>query len=380
MLKKIFVTALLLGLMSMSAQAQSVCTQIVQGAVLTAGQWNNCFAQKQDVLGYVPVNRTGDVMSGRLVTTASTTTRAGFALAPGIAPTGPTDGDLWSTTSGVFARVNGATVGPFSATGSTVPSVIQGDLLYGSAPATILALPKNTNATRYLSNTGTTNNPAWAQVNLANGVTGALPFANFVTGTPDTVLGYFSSTTTSAATLTNCTTAVTYSTSTHTFGCNGSTGSGTVTSVGLTNTYGLSVSGSPVTTSGSISSGVSLLSLTNSLGADVLLNNTANYFQGPIIAQGTTGTWWAAGTVTLVDTSAAARINCKLWDGTTIFASAQVNTPGANSTATLSLSGVITSPAASIRISCSDITSTSGKILFNQGNSFDSTVSGMRIQ
>jgi hypothetical protein len=33
-------------------------------------------------------------------------------------------------------------------------------------------LVKDTNATRYLSNTGTSNNPAWAQVDLSNGVTG----------------------------------------------------------------------------------------------------------------------------------------------------------------------------------------------------------------
>jgi hypothetical protein len=40
------------------------------------------------------------------------------------------------------------------------------------------ALAKNTTATRYLSNTGTTNNPAWAQIDLTNGVTGILPVAN----------------------------------------------------------------------------------------------------------------------------------------------------------------------------------------------------------
>jgi hypothetical protein len=38
--------------------------------------------------------------------------------------------------------------------------------------------------------------------------------------------------------------------------------------------------------------------VTNSLGADVLLNNTANYFTGPSVAQGTSGTWFASGNVT----------------------------------------------------------------------------------
>lgn len=58
----------------------------------------------------------------------------------------------------------------------------QGDILYASATDNFVRLAKDTNATRYLANTGTTNNPAWAQVNLANGVTGTLPVANGGTG------------------------------------------------------------------------------------------------------------------------------------------------------------------------------------------------------
>lgn len=57
-------------------------------------------------------------------------------------------------------------------------SVAQGDLFYGSGVDTLSALAKNATATRYLSNTGASNNPAWAQVDLTNGVTGVLPVAN----------------------------------------------------------------------------------------------------------------------------------------------------------------------------------------------------------
>ena len=71
----------------------------------------------------------------------------------------------------------------------SLPSTVQGDMLYASAANTIAALAKDTNATRYLSNTGATNNPAWAQVNLANGVTGDLPFANLTQGSALSVLG-----------------------------------------------------------------------------------------------------------------------------------------------------------------------------------------------
>lgn len=62
--------------------------------------------------------------------------------------------------------------------GTGLTSLAQGDLLYGFAANTIAALTKNTSATRYLANTGTSNAPAWAQVDVTNGVTGALPIAN----------------------------------------------------------------------------------------------------------------------------------------------------------------------------------------------------------
>ena len=120
--------------------------------------------------------------------------------------------------------------------------------------------------------------------------------------------------------------------------------------------------------------------ITNSLGADVLLNNTANYFDGPSVAQGTSGTWWASGTVTLNDTAGNANFLCKLWDGTTVIASAE-DTKTTSQFGVIALSGYLASPAANIRISCKDGSLTSGKILFNAtGNSKDSTLSVHRIQ
>lgn len=43
---------------------------------------------------------------------ASAAGSAGLNMPHGTAPTSPVDGDVWTTTSGLFARVNGATVGP----------------------------------------------------------------------------------------------------------------------------------------------------------------------------------------------------------------------------------------------------------------------------
>jgi hypothetical protein len=66
--------------------------------------------------------------------------------------------------------------------GSLLPTSIQGDMIYASAVDTWIILSKSTSATRYLSNTGANNNPAWAQVALGTGVSGVLPIANGGTG------------------------------------------------------------------------------------------------------------------------------------------------------------------------------------------------------
>lgn len=83
------------------------------------------------------------------------------------------DVDLASGIMGVLPVANG---------GTNLTTFAQGDLIYASASNTLSALAKNASATRYLSNTGASNNPAWAQVNLTNGVTGTLPVANGGTG------------------------------------------------------------------------------------------------------------------------------------------------------------------------------------------------------
>jgi len=65
----------------------------------------------------------GGTLTGKLTTVASAAGNAGISLPHGSAPTSPSNGDMWTTTAGVYARINGVTVGPFeAAAGSYQPA------------------------------------------------------------------------------------------------------------------------------------------------------------------------------------------------------------------------------------------------------------------
>jgi hypothetical protein len=87
----------------------STCPYIVPNAVLTAAQWNYCFQIKQDNLNFTPLNAAGGTMTGPLVTFAPSAGGAGFNLPPGVSPGIFNNGDLWSTSAGLFVRVAGQT-------------------------------------------------------------------------------------------------------------------------------------------------------------------------------------------------------------------------------------------------------------------------------
>ncbi len=119
-LRKVAIAAAILLGSSVAAAAQS-SPGWTYGFVPTPAQWNNAFAVKQDYLGAPPLLVTGGTMTGKLVTATPNTSVAGINLPAGTAPASPINGDMWTTTSGLFVRINGATVGPLiDATGSAV--------------------------------------------------------------------------------------------------------------------------------------------------------------------------------------------------------------------------------------------------------------------
>lgn len=77
------------------------------GDVLTPQQWADLFADKQDDLGYSPVNKAGDTMTGVLIGMAADGNTPSFRAPPGSAPAVLNNGDIWSTSQGLFVVIGG---------------------------------------------------------------------------------------------------------------------------------------------------------------------------------------------------------------------------------------------------------------------------------
>lgn len=175
-----------------------------------------------DVSGTLPVANGGTALTsgtsgGVLAYTAAGTLASSAALAAnqlvlggGAGAVPATIGSLGTTTTLLHGNAAGApTFGAVSLTadvsgvlpeangGTNQSTYTQGDILYASAANTLSKLAKNTTATRYLSNTGSSNNPAWAQVDVTSGITGTTPVANggtgLTSGTSGGVLAYTAS-------------------------------------------------------------------------------------------------------------------------------------------------------------------------------------------
>ncbi len=130
----------------------------------------------------------GDILYASATTTLSKLAKSTSATRY-ISNAGASNNPSWEQISlgdgvtGTLLAVNG---------GTGQASYAVGDILYAGTTTTLSKLAKDTNATRYLSNTGASNIPAWAQIDLSNGVIGNLPVANLNSGSGATSATFWS--------------------------------------------------------------------------------------------------------------------------------------------------------------------------------------------
>lgn len=157
-------------------------------------------------------------------------------------------GSFGSATQCVAFTVNGK--GLLTAASATTCTPAVGSITgFGTGIATALATAVGSAGAPVLFN-GAGGTPSSLTLTNAAG----LPFAGLPSGTSDTALGYWGATSVSALAINNCTNALTYSTSTHTFGCNVVAGTGTVTEQKNTAGTGLTTSGNCDNTSSNATS------------------------------------------------------------------------------------------------------------------------------
>ncbi len=143
------------------------------------------------------------VEGSTIISPAATTSFASLRIPHGTAPSSPTNGDIWSTTTGIFVRVNGSTVGPLGPSGGatatqttfgTVVGITETASTYQSNTAigknAGLYMPTGTSNTFFGSLAGFQNAAGVTAAADANTGIGNASLASLTTGARNVGLGY----------------------------------------------------------------------------------------------------------------------------------------------------------------------------------------------
>ena len=108
---------------------------------------------------------------------------------------------------------------------------------------------------------------------------------------------------------------------------------------------------------------------------------TGSFTDGPSVAQGSTGTWFASGSLVIEDlVNSQNSFNVRLWDGTTVISSGVLNILNTAEQGQITLSGYLASPAGNLRLSVVAVNHNSAFMAFNlSGDSKDCGISAFRI-
>jgi hypothetical protein len=134
------------------------------GYVPTTQEWNTFLASKADYTGSAVITASGATFTGKVNFASSAAGTAGMNCGVGTAPSSPINGDLWCTTAGVFAQINGGTItlgtsgGTLAVTagGTGVASFTANLPILGNGTSALTQGTRSGNTTTFGTVTGTT--------------------------------------------------------------------------------------------------------------------------------------------------------------------------------------------------------------------------------
>jgi len=128
------------------------------------------------VEGNAIFNGTASV-TGKLSTASSSSSGTGFILPHGSAPSSPVNGDLWTTSGGLYAYINGVTVGPFgigNGNGTLTAVTATSPLLSSGGTTPNISIPQAS----WLNNGYLSSTDWYSFTSKINAVTATLPLSS----------------------------------------------------------------------------------------------------------------------------------------------------------------------------------------------------------